>query len=69
MGVLLGALVGTLTGYIVAYGGVPAFIVTLGGFLVWRGMIFRTGGKQGQTLAPLQSTFQLHRRRSQGLAR
>jgi D-xylose transport system permease protein len=59
VGVLLGALLGTLTGYIVAYGGVPAFIVTLGGFLVWRGMIFRTGGKQGQTLAPLQDTFQL----------
>ena len=59
VGVVIGALVGTLTGYIVAYGGVPAFIVTLGGFLVWRGAIFRTGGKQGQTLAPLQSTFQL----------
>jgi D-xylose transport system permease protein len=59
VGVLLGALIGAATGYIVAYGGVPAFIVTLGGFLVWRGMIFRTGGKQGQTLAPLEKTFQL----------
>ena len=35
------------------------FIVTLGGFLVWRGLIFRTGGKQGQTLAPLAHNFQL----------
>ena len=59
VGVALGALIGALTGYIVAYGGVPAFIVTLGGFLVWRGMIFRSGGKQGQTLAPLHRTFQL----------
>jgi D-xylose transport system permease protein len=59
VGLVLGALIGTLTGFIVAYGGVPAFIVTLGGFLVWRGAIFRTGGKQGQTLAPLQDTFQL----------
>jgi D-xylose transport system permease protein len=59
VGVVLGALVGTVQGYIVAYGGVPAFIVTLGGYLVWRGAIFRTGGKQGQTLAPLQDTFQL----------
>jgi D-xylose transport system permease protein len=59
VGVLLGALVGALMGFIVAYGGVPSFIVSLGGFLVWRGMIFRTGGKQGQTLAPLQDTFQL----------
>jgi D-xylose transport system permease protein len=59
VGVVLGALVGALTGFIVAYGGVPSFIVTLGGFLVWRGMIFRTGGKQGQTLSPLQENFQL----------
>jgi D-xylose transport system permease protein len=58
VGAILGALIGGLTGFIVAYGGVPAFIVTLGGFLVWRGAIFRTGGKQGQTLAPLNETFQ-----------
>ena len=37
----------------------PSFIVTLGGFLVWRGAIFRMGDKQGQTLAPLDDTFQL----------
>lgn len=59
IGLLLGAVVGLLQGFIVAYVGVPAFIVTLGGFLVWRGMIFRTGDKQGQTLAPLDETFQL----------
>jgi D-xylose transport system permease protein len=58
-GLLLGAAVGFLQGFLVAYGGVPAFIVTLGGFLVWRGLIFRIGGKQGQTLAPLESNFQL----------
>jgi D-xylose transport system permease protein len=58
VGVVLGALVGGVTGFIVAYGGVPSFIVTLGGFLVWRGAIFRTGGKQGQTLAPLDEMFQ-----------
>ena len=55
----MGALTGGITGFIVAYGGVPSFIVTLGGFLVWRGAIFRTGGKQGQTLSPLDETFQL----------
>jgi D-xylose transport system permease protein len=59
VGVVLGALIGGLTGFIVAYGGVPSFIVTLGGFLVWRGAIFRTGGKQGQTLSPLDESFQL----------
>ncbi len=52
-GLLLGALVGSVQGFLVAYVGVPAFIVTLGGFLVWRGAIFRMGDKQGQTLAPL----------------
>ena len=49
---------GSAQGFLVAYVGVPAFIVTLGGFLVWRGGIFRMGGKQGQTLAPLDETFQ-----------
>jgi D-xylose transport system permease protein len=58
VGLLLGAALGAVQGFIVAYGGVPAFIVTLGGFLVFRGLIFRTGGKQGQTLAPLDDTFQ-----------
>lgn len=58
-GLLLGALVGTAQGFIVAYVGVPSFIVTLGGFLVWRGAIFRMGDKQGQTLAPLDDKFQL----------
>jgi D-xylose transport system permease protein len=59
VGAAMGALIGGLTGFIVAYGGVPSFIVTLGGFLVWRGAIFRTGGKQGQTLSPLDEDFQL----------
>jgi len=57
IGITLGALVGSVQGFLVAYVGVPAFIVTLGGFLAWRGLIFRTGGKQGQTLAPLDETF------------
>ncbi len=59
VGVVLGAVVGGFQGFFVAYGGVPAFIVTLGGFLVWRGLIFRVGDKQGQTLAPLDETFRL----------
>ena len=58
VGIVLGALAGLMQGSIVAYLGVPAFIVTLGGYLAFRGLIFRTGGKQGQTLAPLDSTFQ-----------
>ena len=58
VGVVLGAILGAVQGSIIAYGGVPAFIVTLGGFLVWRGLIFRMG-EQGQTLSPLDKTFQL----------
>jgi len=58
VGIILGALAGLMQGSIIAYLGVPAFIVTLGGYLAFRGLIFRTGGKQGQTLAPLDSTFQ-----------
>ncbi len=57
VGLALGALVGLFQGVIVAYVGVPAFIVTLGGFLAWRGLIFRTGGTKGQTLSPLDTTF------------
>ena len=56
-GLGLGALVGSIQGFLVAYGGVPSFIVTLGGLLVWRGLIFRYA--QGQTIAPLDQTFQM----------
>ncbi|HVD51993.1 MAG TPA: hypothetical protein VNB51_08145, partial [Candidatus Udaeobacter sp.] len=57
VGIALGALLGGLQGFIVAFGGVPSFIVTLGGLLVWRGLIFRYA--QGQTIAPLDTTFQM----------
>jgi D-xylose transport system permease protein len=57
VGIALGAAVGGLQGFVVAYGGVPSFIVTLGGLLVWRGLIFRYA--QGQTIAPLDTTFQM----------
>lgn len=56
-GVVLGGLIGLLQGFVVAYFGVPSFIVTLGGLLVWRGLIFQY--VQGQTLAPLDTTFRL----------
>ena len=57
VGVALGAIIGAFQGFIIAYGKVPAFIVTLGGFLVWRGLLFEYA--QGQTLAPMDPTFQL----------
>jgi D-xylose transport system permease protein len=58
IGLVLGAFIGSISGFLVAYVGVPTFIVTLGGFLVWRGAIFRLGGKKGQSLSPLNGTFQ-----------
>lgn len=57
VGIAIGAAIGGLQGFLVAYGGVPSFIVTLGGLLVWRGLIFRY--QQGQTVAPLDGIFQL----------
>ncbi len=56
-GLLLGALIGTAQGFVIAYLGVPAFIVTLGGLLVWRGAAWWVAS--GKTLAPLDSTFGL----------
>jgi D-xylose transport system permease protein len=57
VGVTLGAVIGGLQGFVIAYGGVPSFIVTLGGLLIWRGLIFRYA--QGQTIAPLDQNFQM----------
>jgi D-xylose transport system permease protein len=57
MGVVLGAVLGGLQGFVIAYGYIPSFIVTLGGLLVFRGLIFQYA--QGQTLAPLDTTFRL----------
>ena len=37
VGLVLGAAIGAFQGSIIAYVGVPSFIVTLGGLLVWRG--------------------------------
>ena len=41
----IGAAVGVFNGYLVAFVGIPAFIVTLGGLTLWRGLAFdATGG-------------------------
>lgn len=41
----IGAAVGVFNGYLVAFVGIPAFIVTLGGLTLWRGLAFDlTGG-------------------------
>lgn len=56
-GLVLGALIGALQGSLVAYIGIPSFVVTLGGLLVWRAVTFILA--QGRTISPLDSTFML----------
>lgn len=54
-GLLVGAVIGAFHGWLIGYTGIPAFIVTLGGFLVWRNVAWFVTG--GQTIGPLDSTF------------
>lgn len=56
-GLLIGAAIGAFHGYLVAYLSIPAFIVTLGGLLVWRGAAFLLA--RGETISPVDSTFAL----------
>ena len=55
--IMMGAILGAFQGWIIGYLTVPAFIVTLGGFLVYRGAMWWV--TQGQTQAPLDGTFRL----------
>ncbi|MDG1170539.1 MAG: sugar ABC transporter permease [Sulfitobacter sp.] len=56
-GIILGGLIGAFNGWLVGYQGIPAFIVTLGGFLVWRNVgWYQTSG---QTIGPLDQTFMM----------
>jgi D-xylose transport system permease protein len=57
LGVGLGALVGALQGFIIAYVGVPSFIVTLGGLLTIRGVVWYLSS--GAAVSGLDPTFQL----------
>jgi D-xylose transport system permease protein len=47
-GVIVGLVIGAAHGLLVAYANIPAFIVTLGGLLVWRGVI--KGISKGNTI-------------------
>jgi D-xylose transport system permease protein len=51
----LGACIGLIQGWIIAYRAVPAFIVTLGGMLIFRGVLFGISGSV--TIAPLTPTL------------
>ncbi|MCP4382477.1 MAG: sugar ABC transporter permease [Hyphomicrobiales bacterium] len=54
---MVGTLIGAGQGAIIAYGGVPSFIVTLGGLLLFRNAAFQIN--MGATVAPLDETFKL----------
>jgi D-xylose transport system permease protein len=57
LGIGLGAAIGALQGFIIAYIGVPSFIVTLGGLLSIRGLVWYQS--QGAAVVGLDPTFQL----------
>jgi D-xylose transport system permease protein len=57
VGIVVGALIGAFHGWLTAYRGIPSFIVTLGGMLVWRGAAFLVA--DGKTISPVDATFAL----------
>jgi D-xylose transport system permease protein len=57
IGVALGAAIGALQGFIIAYIGVPSFIVTLGGLLSIRGVVWYMSS--GAAVSGLDANFQL----------
>ncbi|MAM61560.1 sugar ABC transporter permease [Maritimibacter sp. UBA3975] len=56
VGLVTGALIGAFHGWLIGYLTIPAFIVTLGGLLVWRNVAWYL--TTGQTIGPLNDTFQ-----------
>lgn len=57
IGLLTGALIGAFQGYLIGYQAIPAFIVTLGGLLIWRNVAWHL--TDGQTIGPLNETYLL----------
>src|SRR3954452_22887896 len=57
VGIAAGVVVGLFQGWWIGYRGLPALIVTLAGFLIYRGAAFLVA--DGQTIAPLDETYQV----------
>jgi D-xylose transport system permease protein len=57
IGLVTGTLIGAFQGWLVGYLLIPAFIVTLGGLLVWRNVAWYL--TNGQTIGPLNETYLL----------
>ena len=53
--VLLGVVVGCYQGYVISFLKVPAFIVTLGGYMAFRGILLGITG--GRTISPMNKSF------------
>ena len=56
-GLAVGAVIGGFHGWLVGYLTIPAFIVTLGGLLIWRNVGWYM--TDGQTIGPLDETFRM----------
>jgi D-xylose transport system permease protein len=54
---ITGLAIGAFHGWLIGYLTIPAFIVTLGGLLVWRNVAWYL--TRGQTIGPLDENFQL----------
>lgn len=57
IGLALGATIGAVQGFVVAYIGVPSFVVTLGGLLIFRGATWLV--TRGVTISPVDPTFRM----------
>ena len=57
LGLVVGGALGAFQGFIIAYIGVPSFIVTLGGLLAFRGVVWQLS--QGASVSGLDPVFQL----------
>jgi D-xylose transport system permease protein len=57
LGVAMGAAIGAIQGFIIAYIGVPSFVVTLGGLLTIRGFVWYLSN--GAAISGLDADFQL----------
>lgn len=57
VGILAGVMIGAFQGWLIGYLTIPAFIVTLGGYLIWRNVAWHL--TKGQTIGPLDENFQL----------
>jgi D-xylose transport system permease protein len=55
VGLITGALIGAAQGWLIGYQAIPAFIVTLGGLLIWRNVGWHL--TDGATIGPLDKTF------------